>query len=102
MGFKIVEDRPTPKQVYNWRIYFIAVMTSFGSALFGYDTGYHTQEINGLTIQLHWRYNRPHGLQKRLWFHGKGHQYTELLFSQRRIMFSRRMFLRSIHDISSH
>jgi len=39
MSFKIVEDRPTPKNVYNWRIYFIAVMTSFGSVLFGYDTG---------------------------------------------------------------
>jgi hypothetical protein len=41
MGFKIVEDRPTPKEVYNWRIYFIAVITSFGSVLFGYDTGAH-------------------------------------------------------------
>jgi hypothetical protein len=39
MSLKIVEDRPTPKSVYNWRIYFIAVMTSFGSVLFGYDTG---------------------------------------------------------------
>lgn len=25
MAFKIVEDRPTPKEVYNWRIYLFAV-----------------------------------------------------------------------------
>jgi hypothetical protein len=25
-GFKIVEDRPTPKEVYNWRIYLFAAV----------------------------------------------------------------------------
>ncbi|BGP15982.1 hypothetical protein JCM10213v2_003975 [Rhodosporidiobolus nylandii] len=36
MGFKIVEDRPTPPEVYNWRIYTIGVIIAFGAALFGY------------------------------------------------------------------
>ncbi|GAA6002205.1 sugar porter family MFS transporter [Rhodotorula paludigena] len=36
MGFKIVEDRPTPPEVYNWRIYMTGVIIAFGAALFGY------------------------------------------------------------------
>ncbi|GAA5903721.1 hypothetical protein JCM5296_002129 [Sporobolomyces johnsonii] len=36
MGFKIVEDRPTPPEVYNWRIYTTGVIIAFGAALFGY------------------------------------------------------------------
>ncbi|KAL1408787.1 hypothetical protein Q8F55_005600 [Vanrija albida] len=36
-GFQIVEDRPTPKAVYNARIYTLAVVCSFGALTFGYD-----------------------------------------------------------------
>ncbi|GAA5977601.1 hypothetical protein JCM11641_006873 [Rhodosporidiobolus odoratus] len=36
MGFKIVEDRPTPPEVYNWRIYTTGVIIACGAALFGY------------------------------------------------------------------
>ncbi|KAJ8295107.1 Quinate permease [Rhodotorula toruloides] len=36
MGFKIVEDRPTPPEVYNLRIYCTGVVIAFGAALFGY------------------------------------------------------------------
>ncbi|BGP39886.1 hypothetical protein JCM10450v2_003860 [Rhodotorula kratochvilovae] len=36
MGFKIVEDRPTPPEVYNWRIYTTGIIIAFGAALFGY------------------------------------------------------------------
>ena len=37
MGFHIVEDRPTPKEVYNWRMYLFAATASAGAMAFGYD-----------------------------------------------------------------
>ncbi|OQE18237.1 hypothetical protein PENSTE_c018G09639 [Penicillium steckii] len=40
MGFRAVEDRPTPKEVYNWRLYIEAIVISTGSLLFGYDSAF--------------------------------------------------------------
>ncbi|KIV93142.1 hypothetical protein PV10_04380 [Exophiala mesophila] len=39
-GFRAVEDRPTPKEVYNWRLYFEASVIGFGALLFGYDSAF--------------------------------------------------------------
>lgn len=36
----MVEDRPTPKEVYNWRIYFLATVASFASCMIGYDSAF--------------------------------------------------------------
>ncbi|BEJ17147.1 hypothetical protein CspHIS471_0605480 [Cutaneotrichosporon sp. HIS471] len=36
----IVEDRPTPKEVYNWRVYFFASMACWGSVMIGYDSAF--------------------------------------------------------------
>lgn len=33
-GFKAVEDRPTPKEVYNWRLYTEAAIIATGSLLY--------------------------------------------------------------------
>jgi len=33
----LVEDRPTPKAVYNWRVYACAAVASFASCMIGYD-----------------------------------------------------------------
>ncbi|KAL7270441.1 hypothetical protein RUND412_006855 [Rhizina undulata] len=33
------EDRPTPPEVYNWRIYTIAALACTGGAIFGYNNG---------------------------------------------------------------
>jgi hypothetical protein len=33
-GFRAVEDRPTPKEVYNWRLYFEASVIAMGSLLY--------------------------------------------------------------------
>lgn len=33
MGFGAVEDRPTPKEVYNWRLYSEAIIIATGSLL---------------------------------------------------------------------
>lgn len=31
----LVEDRPTPKAVYNWRVYACAAVASFASCMIG-------------------------------------------------------------------
>jgi len=33
----IVEDRPTPKEVYNWKVYTFACMACWASVMIGYD-----------------------------------------------------------------
>ncbi|CCO37755.1 putative quinate permease AltName: Full=Quinate transporter [Rhizoctonia solani AG-1 IB] len=40
MTLKIVEDRPTPKEVYNWRPYALALVAAWGGVLFGYDSAF--------------------------------------------------------------
>ncbi|QUC23450.1 uncharacterized protein UV8b_07691 [Ustilaginoidea virens] len=39
-GFHAKEDRPTPKEVYNWRLYGEAAIIATGSVLFGYDSAF--------------------------------------------------------------
>ncbi|KAF1987019.1 general substrate transporter [Aulographum hederae CBS 113979] len=34
------EDRPTPKAVYNWRVYTCATIASFASCMIGYDSAF--------------------------------------------------------------
>lgn len=34
------EDRPTPKAVYNWRVYVCAATASFASCMIGYDSAF--------------------------------------------------------------
>lgn len=36
----LVEDRPTPKAVYNWRVYACAALASFASCMIGYDSAF--------------------------------------------------------------
>lgn len=36
----LVEDRPTPKAVYNWRVYACAAIASFASMMIGYDSAF--------------------------------------------------------------
>ncbi|KAH6639702.1 general substrate transporter [Boeremia exigua] len=36
----LVEDRPTPKQVYNWRVYAAASVASFAACMIGYDSAF--------------------------------------------------------------
>jgi MFS family permease len=36
----LVEDRPTPKEVYNWRIYILAAVVSLTSCMIGYDSAF--------------------------------------------------------------
>lgn len=36
----LVEDRPTPKAVYNWRVYFCATVAAFAAVMIGYDSAF--------------------------------------------------------------
>lgn len=36
----LVEDRPTPSAVYNWRVYACAAVASFASCMIGYDSAF--------------------------------------------------------------
>ncbi|CAK9437497.1 uncharacterized protein LODBEIA_P18750 [Lodderomyces beijingensis] len=38
--FEKVEDRPTPPQVYNYRVYLTAIMASAAAIIIGYDSGF--------------------------------------------------------------
>lgn len=44
---KLVEDRPTPSAVYNWRVYLLAAVASCTSCMIGYDSAF-----IGTTISL--------------------------------------------------
>ncbi|KAJ9478939.1 Quinate permease [Pseudozyma hubeiensis] len=35
-----VEDRPTPKAIYNWRLWALAYLASFASIMIGYDSAF--------------------------------------------------------------
>ena len=35
-----VEDRPTPPEVYNWRVYLCAAVTSMAAVMIGYDSAF--------------------------------------------------------------
>lgn len=37
---KLKEDRPTPKAVYNWRVYICAAIASFAACMIGYDSAF--------------------------------------------------------------
>ncbi|KNG83988.1 quinate permease [Aspergillus nomiae NRRL 13137] len=54
----VVEDRPTPKNVYNWRVYLLAAIASCGSNMIGY-----TSAFIGTTITLD-SFRKEFGLDK--------------------------------------
>nr|QFR37125.1 MFS transporter [Cyberlindnera americana] len=38
--FKVVEDRPTPPQVYNWKVYACGIVLAAAALEIGYDSGF--------------------------------------------------------------
>lgn len=55
----LVEDRPTPPSVYNWRVYVLALVASCGSNMIGY-----TSAFIGTTITLT-SFKQEFGLDKK-------------------------------------
>lgn len=35
-----IEDRPTPQNVYNWRVYFSSAIAAFAAVMIGYDSAF--------------------------------------------------------------
>lgn len=45
MGFsRAAEDRPTPPEIYNYRLYVLTFIACLGSWMFGYNNGTQTLE----------------------------------------------------------
>ena len=40
MGVGTVEDRPTPREVYNWRVYLSAAVAGSAAIMIGYDSAF--------------------------------------------------------------
>jgi MFS family permease len=51
----VIEDRPTPPQVYNWRIYLLAAVASCASCMIGYDSAFigQTVELQSFRDEFH-------------------------------------------------
>ncbi|KAJ5114258.1 hypothetical protein NUU61_000017 [Penicillium alfredii] len=51
----LVEDRPTPRAVYNWRIYLLAAVASCASCMIGYDSAFigQTIELDSFKSEFH-------------------------------------------------
>ena len=51
----VVEDRPTPSAVYNWRIYLLAAVASCASCMIGYDSAFigQTIELDSFREEFH-------------------------------------------------
>ncbi len=40
VNLRLIEDRVTPKEVYNWRVYFSAAVAAFAAVMIGYDSAF--------------------------------------------------------------
>jgi MFS family permease len=51
-----IEDRPTPPQVYNWRVYLTAAVASFAAVMIGYDSAFigGTLALPSFIDEFHW------------------------------------------------
>ena len=58
------EDRPTPKEVYNWRVYACAIIASFSSCMIGYDSAFigTTLALPSFTEEFQFESYEPHDL----------------------------------------
>lgn len=53
---RLVEDRPTPREVYNWKIYVLAAVASFTSCMIGYDSAFigTTLSLDSFKAEFDW------------------------------------------------
>ena len=54
--FTLREDRPTPKAIYNIRVYFCAVVVAFTAVMIGYDSAFigGTIALSSFQEEFHW------------------------------------------------
>ncbi|KAI1363298.1 general substrate transporter [Xylaria arbuscula] len=60
------EDRPTPKAVYNWRVYCSAAVASFASCVIGYDSAFIGTTLALPSFVEEFRFNEIGSEQKNL------------------------------------
>ncbi|KAJ3572991.1 hypothetical protein NPX13_g4861 [Xylaria arbuscula] len=60
------EDRPTPKAVYNWRVYCTAAVASFASCVIGYDSAFIGTTLALPSFVEEFRFNEIGSEQKNL------------------------------------
>lgn len=53
----VVEDRPTPPQVYNWRVWMLAVVASCASCMIGYDSAFIGQTVELDSFRNEFKFN---------------------------------------------
>lgn len=60
----LVEDRPTPSAVYNWRVYVCAMVASFASCMIGYDSAFigTTLALPSFVHEFGFKHMSPHHL----------------------------------------
>jgi hypothetical protein len=51
----LIEDRPTPKSVYNWRVYYSAMVAASAAIMIGYDSAFigGTLALDSFTTEFH-------------------------------------------------
>lgn len=57
----LVEDRPTPKAVYNWRVYYSAAVAASAAIMIGYDSAFigGTIALSAFTKEFHFASLKP-------------------------------------------
>lgn len=86
-----LEDRPTPSEVYNWKIYAYSICAAFGAVLYGYDVRRvqllsSTEDSDAPFVErFHRRYHCAELVPKRVWDHGRkqGRHFCEYRFVDR-------------------
>lgn len=56
--FAKTEDRPTPKEIYNFRTYLFAAISSIGAALIGYDSAFIGGTLTLPSFEDEFQFNR--------------------------------------------
>lgn len=54
----LIEDRPTPKAVYSWRVYFCAAVAAFAAVMIGYDSAFIGGAIALTSFQTEFRWSQ--------------------------------------------
>ena len=64
--FTKVEDRPTPKSVYNWRVYALASVAGSAAIMIGYDSAFIGTTLSLSSFQNEFQFNTMSSAQVNL------------------------------------
>lgn len=78
----IVEDRPTPKEVYNWKVYFYSCMACWASVMIGYDVSGRHAASRLTSVGVYRLGDGSQELQGRVWSVKQVYVRIQLAFRQ--------------------